>query len=123
MSDTQLRAPFRYGSTPSLPSRLVRTLCGLPDGKSPCFSLSSTATPHKLRRHIIGGGSAGLKPHGLADHEGYGFGLGLADLLGGKGAALSPVQHLVADLMRQSREFLGRLHAEKQRDLPAVRQA
>jgi hypothetical protein len=30
----------------------------------------------------ISGGSARLKPYGLADHEGYGFGLGLTDLFG-----------------------------------------
>ena len=29
----------------------------------------------------------------------------------------------MADLVRQSREFLGRLHPGKQRDLPAMRQA
>src|ERR1700692_4146836 len=32
-----------------------------------------------------------LKPDGLADHEGHSFGLGFADLLGGQGAALTPV--------------------------------
>src|SRR5271166_5960998 len=69
---------------------------------------------------VISGGSTRLKTDGLADHEGYSFGLGLADLLGGQGAALSPVQHLVADLVRQSREFFGGLHPAKQGDLPAV---
>src|SRR5271165_1764405 len=69
---------------------------------------------------VIGGSTASLKPDGLADDESHSFGLGLADLLGGQGAALSPVQHLVADLVRQSREFLGRLHPRKQGDLPAV---
>jgi len=49
---------------------------------------------------VISGGTARLQPDGLADHESDGFGLSLADLLGGQGAALSPVQHLVADLVR-----------------------
>src|SRR5664280_1878037 len=62
---------------------------------------------------VISGGSTCLKTDGLADHEGYGFGLGLTDLLGGQGAALAPVSHLVADLVRQSREFLGGLHPGK----------
>jgi hypothetical protein len=31
----------------------------------------------------------------LADHEGHGFGLGLADLLGRQRATVAPVQHLV----------------------------
>ena len=49
---------------------------------------------------VVLGRSSVLKPDRLADHEGHGFGLGLADLLGGQGAALSPVQHLVANLVR-----------------------
>jgi len=56
----------------------------------------------------------------LGRHEGNGFGLNLSDSLGGQGAALSPVQHLVADLVCQSREFLGRRHPREQCDLATV---
>src|ERR1017187_1799759 len=49
---------------------------------------------------VIGGCASSLKPDCLADHEGYGFGLGLADLLGSQGATVAPVQHLVGDLVR-----------------------
>jgi hypothetical protein len=72
---------------------------------------------------VISGCGSGLKPECLADHEGYGLGLSLADFLGGQGATVAPVQHLVSDLMRERGKFLGRLHPGKQRDLPAIRQA
>jgi hypothetical protein len=49
---------------------------------------------------VIGGCGSGLKPDCLADYEGHGFGLGLTDLLGGQGATVAPVQHLVGDLVR-----------------------
>ena len=71
---------------------------------------------------VIGGCGSGLKPDCLADHEGHGFGLGLADLLGGQGAAVAPVQHLVGDLVRERGKLLGGLHPGKQRDLPAMRE-
>jgi hypothetical protein len=50
---------------------------------------------HKCEDNIIGGCGSGLKPDRLADHEGYGFGFGFADLLGGQSATVAPVQHLV----------------------------
>jgi len=37
----------------------------------------------------------------LADDEGYGFGFGFADLLGGQRATVAPVQHLVSLCCRQ----------------------
>ena len=49
---------------------------------------------------VIGGCGSGLKPDRLADDEGYGFGFGFADLLGGQGATVAPMEHLVGDLMR-----------------------
>src|SRR5712692_5990104 len=47
---------------------------------------------------VIGGCGSGLKPDGLANYEGFGF--GLADFLGSQGATVAPVQHLVCDLVR-----------------------
>jgi hypothetical protein len=44
---------------------------------------------------VIGGSGSRLKPDCLADHEGHGFCLGFADLLGRQGATVAPVQHLV----------------------------
>src|ERR1700693_2829842 len=58
---------------------------------------------------VIGGCGSGLKPDRLADHEGNGFGLGLADLLGCQGATVAPVQHLVGDLVREGGKLLGGL--------------
>src|SRR5581483_3871337 len=58
--------------------------------------------------NVVSGGGSVFESDGLADDESHGFGLGLADGLGGEGAAFSPVQHLMADLMYQRREFLGR---------------
>src|SRR6266849_10715318 len=49
---------------------------------------------------VISGCGSGLKPDCLTDHEGHGFGLGLADLLSRQGATVAPVQHLVGDLVR-----------------------
>ena len=71
---------------------------------------------------VIGGCGSGLKPDRLADHKGHGFGLGLADLLGGQGATVAPMQHLVGDLMHERGKLLGGLHPGKQRDLPAIRE-
>jgi hypothetical protein len=48
---------------------------------------------------IVGGCGSGLKPDRLADDEGYGFGFGFADLLGGQRATVAPMEHLVGDLM------------------------
>ena len=62
-----------------------------------------------------------VETNGLADDESHGFGLRLADGFGSEGAAFSPVQDFVAGLMHQKGEFLGGLHAGKQRDLPALR--
>src|SRR5713101_5349369 len=50
---------------------------------------------------VIGGCGSGLKPDCLTDHEGHGFGLGLADLLSGQGATVAPVQHFVSLCCRQ----------------------
>src|SRR5208282_4969955 len=61
-------------------------------------------------RYVIRRRTSRLKPDGLADDEGHGFGLGFADLLGGQGAALTPVQEFMADLVRQRGKFLGGLH-------------
>jgi hypothetical protein len=41
--------------------------------------------------YVIRRRTSRLKSDGLADDEGHGFGLGFADLLGGQGAALTPV--------------------------------
>ena len=70
---------------------------------------------------VLGCGSV-LKSDRLANHEGHGFGLGFADLLGGQGAAVAAMQHLVSDLMHERGKFLGGLHPGKQRDLPAMRE-
>ena len=59
----------------------------------------------------------------MADDKGHSFGLGFTDLLGGQGAALTPVQKFVADLVRQRGKFLGGLHPGKQGDFSAVGQA
>jgi len=53
--------------------------------------MSPTPTSHKFHRHIIGGCGSGLKPNRLANDEGYGFGFGFADLLGGQRATVTPV--------------------------------
>src|ERR1017187_1532723 len=53
---------------------------------------------------VISGRGSGLKPDCLTDHEGHGFGFGLADLLGGEGATVAPVQHFVGDLVCRSEE-------------------
>src|ERR1039457_591591 len=71
---------------------------------------------------VIGGCGSGLKPDCLADYEGHSLGFGLADLLGGQGATVAPVQHLVGDLVRERGKLLGGLHPGKQRDLPAIRE-
>jgi hypothetical protein len=83
---------------------------------------SFAATSHKSHRHIILGRGSVAQPNRLADDEGHGFGFGLADLLGGEGAAFAAMQHLVSDLVDQRGEFLGGLHPGQQRDLAAVRQ-
>src|SRR5580704_14308804 len=70
---------------------------------------------------VLGCGSV-LKSDRLADHKGHGFGFGLADLFGGKGAAVATVEHFVGDLMHERGKLLGWLHPCKQRDLPAIRQ-
>src|ERR1700683_117376 len=44
---------------------------------------------------VISGCGSRLKPDCLADYEGYGFGLGFANLLGGQSATVATVQHLV----------------------------
>src|SRR5580658_7421988 len=45
---------------------------------------------------VVLGGSSVLQPDRLADHKGHGFGLGLADLFGGQGAAVATMQHFGA---------------------------
>jgi hypothetical protein len=70
---------------------------------------------------VLGCGSV-LKSDRLANHEGHGFGLCFADLLGGQCATVATVQHFVGDLMHEGREFLGWLHPEQECDLPAVRE-
>src|SRR5208282_5252319 len=70
---------------------------------------------------VLGCGSV-LKPDRLADHKGHGLGLGLADLFGGKGAAVATMQHFVSNLMHERGKLLGGLHPCKQGDLPAMRQ-
>jgi hypothetical protein len=57
----------------------------------------------------------------LADDKGHGFGLGLADLFGGQGAAVATMQHFVSNLMHERGKLLGWLHPCKQRDLSAMR--
>src|ERR1700730_14864709 len=57
---------------------------------------------------VLGCGSV-LKPDRLTNHKGHGFGLGLADLFGGQGAAVATMQHFVSDLMDKRGEFLGGL--------------
>ena len=49
---------------------------------------------------VVGRCGSGLKPDCLADHEGHGFGLCLADLLSRQGATVASVQQLVSDLVR-----------------------
>jgi hypothetical protein len=71
---------------------------------------------------VIGGCGSGLKPDCLADYEGHSLGFGLADLLGGQGATVASVQHLVGDLVRERGKLLGGLHPGKQSDLPAIRE-
>src|SRR5580692_7038224 len=58
---------------------------------------------------VLGCGSV-LKPDRLADHESHGFGLGLADLFRGQGAAVTTMQHFVSNLMNECGELLGWLH-------------
>src|ERR1700692_3492722 len=58
---------------------------------------------------VLGCGSV-LKSDRLANYEGHGFGLGLADLLGGQGAAVATMEHFVGDLMDKRGKFLGWLH-------------
>ena len=70
---------------------------------------------------VLGRGSV-AQPNRLADDEGHGFRFGLADLLGGEGAAFATMQHLVSDLMHERGELLGWLHPGQQRDLSAVRE-
>jgi hypothetical protein len=83
----------------------------------------STAGQHNCERHIILGCGSVLKPDRLADHKGHGFGLGLADLFGGQGAAVATMQHFVSNLMHERGKLLGWLHPCKERDLPAMRKA
>src|SRR5271157_5831057 len=90
------------GAVQSTPPRFLARLilscgCGLRDlgGNAPedhgCGLLNSFQTlPQQVgvsvpELDVISGGTAGLKPDSLADHEGYGFGLGLPDLLGSQG--------------------------------------
>src|SRR5580700_11816100 len=70
---------------------------------------------------VVLGRSSVLKPDRLADHKGHGFGLGLADLFGGQGAAVATMQHFVSNLMHERGKLLGWLHPCKQRDLPSMR--
>ena len=93
---------------------------GLLDGFETLAQEIGVAIP---QRDVVRKGGAGVEANGLADHESHGFGLGLADGLGSEGAAFSPVEHFVSDLMRQNGEFLGGLHPGKQGDLAALRQS
>jgi hypothetical protein len=77
---------------------------------------------HNGEHHIILGRGSVAQSDRLADHEGHGFRFGLADLLGGEGAAFTAMQHLMSDLMDQRGEFLGGLHPGQQSDLAAVRE-
>jgi hypothetical protein len=70
---------------------------------------------------VCGCGSC-FESQGLADHEGNGFRLSLADLLRRKGTAVATMQDLVSDLVRQRGELLGRLHPAKECDFAAMRQ-
>jgi hypothetical protein len=63
-----------------------------------------------------------LESDRLANHKGHGFGLGLADLFGGQGAAVATMQHFVGNLMHERGKLLGGLHPCKQRDLPTMRE-
>jgi hypothetical protein len=72
-------------------------------------------------RRAKAGCSPVLKSDRLADHKGHGFSLGLADLLGGQGAAVATMQHFVSNLVHEGGKLLGWLHPSKQRDLPAMR--
>src|SRR5580658_1651559 len=69
---------------------------------------------------VVGGRGSRLKADGLANHKSHGFGFGLADLLGGEGATVAAMEHLVADLMDEGGKFLGGLHAQQQGDLSTV---
>src|SRR5580700_4307771 len=70
---------------------------------------------------VLGRGSV-LKSDRLANYKGHGLGLGFADLLGGQGATVAPMQHFVGDLMDKRGELLGWLHPGKQLDLAAIRE-
>src|ERR1039458_4200521 len=65
-----------------------------------CQTLAEKISVSVPELDVIGGCGSGLKPDCLADHEGHGFGLCLADLLGRQRATVAPVQHLVSDLVR-----------------------
>ena len=53
---------------------------------------------------IVSGRGSGPESYGLADDESHGLGFGLAYLLRGQSTAFATMQHLVRDLMHQSRK-------------------
>ena len=91
---------------------------GLLDGFQALAQETGVSVP---KLDVVLGCRSVLKSDRLANHEGHGFGLGLADLFGGQGAAVATVQHFVSDLMHEGGKLLGWLHPSKQRDLPAMR--
>src|SRR6266496_449458 len=74
----------------------VLHLCDPPRTKSGAIPSSPTPASHKFHRHIILGCGSVLKSDRLANDEGYGLGLGFADLLGGQCAAVAAMQHFVS---------------------------
>src|ERR1700676_5531762 len=69
-----------------------------------------TPAQHNGEHHIILGCGSVLKSDRLADDKGHGFGFGLADLFGGQGAAVAPMQHFVSNLMHECGKLLSGLH-------------
>ncbi len=57
-----------------------------------------------VKLDVVGGCGSGLQTNGLADDKGDGLGLRLAHSLGGGGAALGLVQHLVRQFMHKRAE-------------------
>ena len=51
---------------------------------------------------VVGGCGSRLQADGLANHKGHGLGFGFANLLGGEGATVAAMEHLVGDLVRRA---------------------
>jgi len=99
--DACLHRLAENANSAALPEIPPVNLCDLLPPENAAIPPHPMSASHNFHRHIIGGCGSGSQADGLAHHKGHGFGLGFADLLGGEGAALAAMEHLVGLCCRQ----------------------